>query len=190
METGKIVAFFEQKKILCAVCLEEKGNRVHLLTEENREITLGPNRIVLSSSKTLNPSLPRESLLEEMKSAVERQEGLCRSLSVRELWELVWEEKKDFGLRELGEFIFQPPVHFDQEMALLRVLFDDRLYFKQKGDLYEARTPEKVEEIALQLEREAQLARELKEGGEWLAKTWAGEAAVPPPGKEEVIRLL
>ena len=39
METGKIVAFFEQKKILCAVCLEVKGGRVHLLTEENREMT-------------------------------------------------------------------------------------------------------------------------------------------------------
>ncbi|MBP1714703.1 MAG: hypothetical protein H6Q42_2906, partial [Deltaproteobacteria bacterium] len=28
MEIGKVVAFFEQKKILCAVCLEVKENRV------------------------------------------------------------------------------------------------------------------------------------------------------------------
>ena len=190
METGKIVAFFEQKRILCAVCLEDKGIRVHLLTEENREITLGPNRIVLSSSQTLNTSLPREFLLEKMKSAVEHQEELSRTLSVRELWELVWEEKGEFGLRELAEFIFRPPVAFDQEMGLFRALFEDRLYFKQKGELYEAREPEKVEEIALQIEREAQQARELQEGSQWLAKTWAGESAAPPSGKEEIIRLL
>jgi exoribonuclease II len=190
METGKIVAFFEQKKILCAVCLEVKGGRVHLLTEENREITLGPNRIVLSSPQTLNPSLPRESLLEKMKSAVEQQERLSRSLSVRELWELVWEERKEFTLRELADFIFHPPVAFDQEMALLRALFEDRLYFKQKGELYEAREPDKVEEITLQIEREVQQARELQEGGQWLAKVWAGESAAPPSGREEIVRLL
>jgi len=190
METGKIVAFFEQKKILCAVCLEGKGVRVHLLTEENREITLGPNRILLSSSQTLNPGLPRESLLEKIKSAVARQELLSRTLSVRELWELVWEERKEFNLRELAEFIFRPPVTFDQEMALLRALFEDRLYFKQKGELYEAREPEKVEEITLQIEREAQQARELQEGSQWLARVWAGESAAPPSGREEIIRLL
>jgi len=190
METGKIVAFFEQKKILCAVCLEVKGGRVHLLTEENREMTLGPNRIVLSSSQTLNPNLPRESLLERLKSAVEHQEGLSRTLSIQELWQLVWEEKKEFSLRELAGFIFHPPVTFDQEMALLRALFEDRLYFKQKGELYEAREPEKVEEITLQFEREAQQARELQEGSQWLAKIWAGESAAPPSGREEIIRLL
>jgi len=27
METGKVVAFFEQKKIFCAVCLEVKENK-------------------------------------------------------------------------------------------------------------------------------------------------------------------
>ena len=190
MDTGKIVAFFEQKRILCAVCLEDKGGRVHLLTEENREITLGPNRIVLSSPQALNTTVPRESLLEKLKSAVERQEELSRTLSVRELWELVWEEKREFNLRELAEFIFRPPVTFDQQMALFRALFEDRLYFKQKGELYEAREPEKVEEISTQIEREAQQARELQEGGQWLARTWAGESAAPPPGKEEIIRLL
>ena len=190
METGKIVAFFEQKKILCAFCLEGKGGRLHLLTEENREITLGPNRIVLSSPQPLNPSLPRQTLLEKMKAAVENQERLRRSISVRDLWELVWEERKDFRLRELAEFIFQPPVTFDQEMALLRALFEDRLYFKQKGELYEAREPEKVEEIALQMEREAKQARELEEGSRWLARVWAGESVDPPPGREEIVRLL
>jgi exoribonuclease-2 len=190
MESGKVVAFFEQKKIILAVCLEVKGNKLHLLTEENREMTLGPNRIVLASPHTLNATLPRESLLEKLKEAGQRQKELAAACSIRELWELVWEEKREFSLRELAELIFNPPVNFDREMALFRALFEDRLYFKPKADLYEPREPEKVEEITLQLEREAELARELEEGGRWLGKIWSGEPTSPPSGKDEVIRVL
>lgn len=122
MEPGKVVAFFEQKKILLAVCLEVKGNKLYLLTEENREMTLGPNRIVLASSQTLNPTFPRESLLETLKEAGKHQKELAGACSIRELWELVWEERREFSLREFAELIFNPPVTFDQEMALFRAL--------------------------------------------------------------------
>ena len=190
MEPGKVVAFFEQKKILLAVCLEVKGNKIHLLTEENREMTLGPNRVVLASSQTLNPTLPRESLLETLKEAGKHQKELTGACSLRDLWELVWEERREFSLRELAELIFNPPVTFNQEMALFRALFEDRLYFKPKADFYEPREPEKVEEIALQIEREAEQARELEEGSRWLAQIWSGEPAAPTSGKDEVIRVL
>jgi len=190
MEPGKVVAFFEQKKILLAICLEVKGNKIHLLTEENREMTLGPNRVVLASSQTLNPTLPRESLLETLREAGKHQKQLTGACSIRELWELVWEENRELSLRELAELIFNPPVAFDQEMALFRALFEDRLYFKPKADLYEPREPEKVEEIALQIEREAEQAREHEEGSRWLAKIWSGEPAAPPSSKDEVIRVL
>jgi exoribonuclease-2 len=190
MEPGKVVAFFEQKRVLLAVCLEVKGNKVHLLSEENREVTLGFNRIVHTSASKLNLVSPRETLLEQLKAAEARQRKLVESLAVRDLWELVWEERREFSLHELAELVFHPPVPFDQEMALFRALFDDRLYFKQKGGSYEAREPEKVEEIVRQVEREAEQERELHEGSQWLARVWAGEAVPPFPGKEKVIGLL
>jgi hypothetical protein len=84
MVAGKIVAFFEQKRILCAVCLEVKGNKAHLLSEENREVTLGLNRIVQTSSYSLSTTLPRESLVENLKSIVERQKDLMPSISIQE----------------------------------------------------------------------------------------------------------
>jgi exoribonuclease-2 len=184
------VAFFEQKRILCAVCLEVKGNKVHLLSEENREITLGLNRIAHTSSYSLNPTLPRETLVENLKGILERQKDLRSSISIQELWDLVWEERREFSLRELTELIFSSQITFDHEMALFRALFEDRLYFKQKGELYEPREKEKVEEIALQLEREAEQARELREAGQWLAGVWAGDAPPPPAKKDEIIGLM
>ena len=190
MVPGKIVAFFEQKRILCAVCLEVKGNKVHLVSEENRELTLGFNRIVQTSPHLLNPALPREALVESLRKSVERQKDLMAAVSIRDLWDLVWEERREFSLRDLAELTFPSPVDFEQEMALFRALFEDRLYFKPKGDLFEPRDKEKVEEIAVQIEREAELARELEEAGRWLARVWAGEGPPPPPKREEIIRLI
>ncbi len=190
MEPGKVVVFFEQKRILLAVCLEVKGNKVHLLSEENRELSLGFNRIVHASPSKLNLASSRETLLERLKAGEARQRELMESLAVRDLWELVWEERREFSLPELAELVFHPPVSFDQEMALFRALFDDRFYFKQKGGNYEPREPEKVEEIVRQIEREAEQERELRESSQWLARVWAGEAALAFSGKDRVIGLL
>lgn len=190
MEVGKIIAFFDQKKITCAVCLEIREGKYHFLTEENREVTLGPNRLAHVSSQILKTGLPRETLVDQLKKLTERQRNLKESLAIKELWELVCGEGRDFSLRELAELLFNPPLIGDQEMALFRALAEDRLYFKQKGDLYEARDPEKVEQIILQYEREAQKEREISETGAWLAAVWAGEKTPPPEKARAIIDLL
>jgi exoribonuclease-2 len=190
MEIGKVVAFFEQKKILCAVCLEAAENKIHLLTEENREVTLGPNRIAHFSHHSLKTSLPRESLVEHLKKIGDRQKTLAQTFSLKDLWDLVCGEGRGFSLRELTEIVFDSKAAGDQEMAIFRALADDRLYFKQKGDLYEARDPEKVEQIVFQLQREEEQEREIEEASQWLALVGAGEAVAPPPHKVKVIGLL
>jgi exoribonuclease-2 len=190
MEIGKVVAFFEQKKILCAVVLEAKENKYHLLTEENREISLGPNRIAHISSSLLNIHLPREALVAELKMIGERQKELERAISIKELWEVVCGEGEGLCLRDLTELIFDSRASSDHEMALFRVLADDRVYFKQKADLYEARDPEKVEQVLLQLDREAEQERELQESSVWLAAVWAGETGTPPATKKKTVDLL
>ncbi len=190
MEIGKVVAFFEQKKILCAAVLEAKENKYHLLTEENREISLGPNRIAHISSRPLHVNLPREAMVAELKMFGERQKELMRAISLKDLWEVVCGEGEGIRLRDLTELVFDSRATSDHEMALFRALADDRIYFKQKGDLYEARDPEKVEQVFLQLEREAEQERELRESSVWLAAVWAGEMGPPPETKTRIVALL
>jgi exoribonuclease-2 len=93
-------------------------------------------------------------------------------------------------LNELTELVFNSPTSGDQEMALFRALADDRFYFKQKGELYEAREPEKVEQIFLQYEREEEQEREMREAGAWLAGVWSGEMTPPPQNISTLVRLL
>ncbi|MBI4495309.1 MAG: RNB domain-containing ribonuclease [Deltaproteobacteria bacterium] len=190
MNVGRIVFFFEQKKIVGAVCLEVRDSRLHCLTEENREITLGANRIVQTSSQTLDPRLPREELVQRLRAVVERQKDLVGTLSVPELWELVVGEGEAFTLRELAELIFDSRISFDQEMALFRALAEDRVYFKQKGEHFLPRSPERVQEILLQAERAAEEEREIEEAGRWLAAIWAGEREPPPPSGPKIVSLL
>ncbi|MBI5966823.1 MAG: RNB domain-containing ribonuclease [Deltaproteobacteria bacterium] len=190
MESGRVVAFFEQKKILCAVCLEAKEHKVHLLSEENREITLGHNRIAHISSHSLRVTLPREFLVEELKKLVGRQKELMRAISIRDLWELVCGEGEGFSLRDLTELVFDSKASCDHEMALFRAIANDRIYFKQKGDLYEPRHPDKVEQIFRQLEREAEQEREIQEASTWLARVWAGQMEPAPETRVKTIALL
>ena len=190
MEIGKVVAFFEQKKILCAVCLEVKENRVHLLSEENRELTLGTNRIVHTSTSSFKKQLSRETLIENLKAIVEKQKMLAQTVALTELWEVLCNEARGFSLRELAELVFPPDPSGDHEMAVLRVLFEDRLYFKQKGELYEPRSPEKVEEINLQFKRQEEEEREMQEAAIWIGGAWANQAAPPPARREAILHLL
>ena len=46
MEPGSIVEFFEEKRILCGVVLELKGERLRVLAQNSREFTLPPNRLL------------------------------------------------------------------------------------------------------------------------------------------------
>jgi exoribonuclease II len=190
MEPGRVVAYFENKKILCAVCLDVKENKYFLLTEENREATLGSNRIAHISPHKLKPTQSRDTLVEELKKIAARQRELRESVSIPELWEVVQGEGEEFSLRDLTELAFARQAGGDHEMAVFRALADDRIYFKQKGEVFEARTPEKVEQISIQLQREAEQEREMEEAASWLAEVSAGRPAEPLPHREKVVALL
>lgn len=187
---GQVIAFFEQKKILCAVCLEAKDNRFHLLTEENREISLSINRIVHVSSHFLNPNLSRQQLVEKLQAIRQRQNEFMQAFAVKDLWEVVNQEGRAFSLRELTDLVFNAKASSDHEMAIYRAINADRLYFKQKGDLFEPRDPQVVEQILLQMEREAEQERELQAASAWLAEVWTGQRRIPPENSTPTIDLL
>ncbi len=187
---GQVVAFFEQKKILCAVCLEGRENRYHFLTEEAREITLSANRIAHVSFHFLNLSLPRQEMLEKLQLIRDRQKDLMQVFSVKDLWEVLNQEERAFPLRELTDLIFNAKASSDHEMAVFRALFADRLYFKPKGDLFEPRDPQTIEQMVWQMEREAEQERALQEASVWLAEVWANQRKAPPENSSESIQVL
>ena len=79
--------------------------------------------------------------------------------SLEVAWELLVEEKRTFTSEEMANFLFS--VHSSGACyAAYCLLSDDKIYFKKKGEVYEARSPGQVEEIKHQIEIENQRQRD------------------------------
>ena len=63
MTQGKIIEYIDQGRLICTICLEDNGNKLHLLTINNREITLQPKRALLISTQSLDVNKPREVII-------------------------------------------------------------------------------------------------------------------------------
>ncbi|MEJ2724371.1 MAG: hypothetical protein P8175_06955 [Deltaproteobacteria bacterium] len=97
MNQGKIVEYIDQGGFMSALCLEDDGQRLHLLTPSNREVNLSPKRAVFISKGSVNTRKPRAELLGWLKQAEERRNRLEKKIQVKELWDLVREADRGGG---------------------------------------------------------------------------------------------
>ena len=190
MEPGTIVEFFEEKRILCGVVLELKGERLHVLSQTGRELTLPSKRLLHAG-----PSLPlnrliRQELLKRLEEAASRREALKADINLEELWELLAPEDHTATVAELAELWFGRAFP-DEVAATGRRLREDRLLFKLRDEQVEANPPELVAQLRQQQERESARRQELVEVGAWLQEVWEGrELSRHYPWRESVVALL
>ncbi|MBN1848105.1 MAG: RNB domain-containing ribonuclease [Deltaproteobacteria bacterium] len=168
MNQGKIIEYIDQGKIICSICLQDKGTRLHLLTPLNRQVNLPTGRILLSSKTSMDPLRPREELLAHLRQAEETREKLKKEIRVDELWELIHDEKERFGYEYLAQLCFGDTIADDHISALVRALFEDKLFFKMKDGTFLPNSKERVDQIRKEGEEEARLEQALKEESAWL----------------------
>lgn len=190
MAQGKIVEYIDQGRFVCTVCLQDKGNRLHLLTPSNREVNLSQKRIMLISEATIDISRSREDLLERLKQKEEKRIRLKDQIDVKDLWELVQDEDETFDHKYLAHLVFGETVTEDHFSALMRALFENRLYFKMKNGHFLPYSKEKVEQIIRQREEEAAKTEKLRQGSDWLKEIQEGNKLNDPPCKADVVHLL
>jgi exoribonuclease-2 len=190
MNQGKIIEYIDQGRFICTLCLQDKGNRLHLLTLFNREVNLSPKRALLISRASLDTLNPREELLNILKQTEELRKRLKVEVHVKELWELVKDEKESFDYTYLAQLCFGEMITDDHISALVRALFEDRLYFKMKDGRFLPNSEEMVDQIMRQREEEAQREEKLREGSGWLRDLMQNRVAQDPSCKEEIIDLL
>ena len=190
MNQGKIIEYIDQGRFVCTVCLQDKGNRLHLLTPFNREVNLSPKRALLISGAAMDILVPREELLNRLKHTEELRKRLQGEVHVKELWELVRDEKESFAHTYLAQLCFGEMVTDDHISALVRALFEDRLFFKMQDAQFRPNSEEMVDQITSQREEEARREERLREGSAWLRDLIQNRAAHDPSCKEEIIDLL
>ncbi|WP_448382051.1 ribonuclease catalytic domain-containing protein [Desulfosoma sp.] len=167
---GTVVEFFEAKELLLGVCLAVKDQRLNVLTENNREMSLVMRRVVSASPSRLNPTQHRDDLVRALKKIRQERESLAAQVDVAELWSVLEGETEGYSPQDLAELVFAGAVTDDHVAAVQRVLLADRLYFQFKDGLFAARTADQVERRREDMEREARKERLLEEGAQWVRR--------------------
>lgn len=190
MEPGYLVEFFDQRRILCGIVLELKGERLHVLAQTNREMTLARKRVLHASPSRLSPQLPRQQLLDHLEETAARREALRASIELEELWELLAQEDQALTAQEMADLWFGGEATADQVAALERALLEDRFLFKYKEGLWVPNPPETVAGLKEHWQREQERLEEMEAAAAWLRAVWDGEKAPEPKGKAQLLELL
>lgn len=189
MEPGYIVEFFEEKRLLCGVILELKGERLHVLTQGNREMNLPPKRILHACPSPLTPKLLRQQVLDHLEETAKKRQILKESINLKELWELLAQENQAQTVEEMADLWFGKASH-DQVAALARALRENRFLFKYKEGFWLPNPPEVVAQLQEQHQRELERLQELEEVAAWLQALWEGRAVTEPPWQRRLVELL
>jgi exoribonuclease-2 len=173
MESGFVVEYIDKQRILCAVVLEVKQQRLRLLTENAREVSLSPSRLSHLSSARLDLAMGRDRIVDTLKDLASRRHALMREIDIRELWEVLNTEQEWIDLDTMTAFCFPQSATSDHESAVIRAFFGNRRYFKFKNDGF---FPHSENYIAQLIAREQKAERQrqlIQDGSEWLHQALA-----------------
>jgi len=183
MESGSIVEYIDRQKILCAVVLEVKNQRLRLLTENNREVKLSAGRLLHKDKARLNVSMGRDKMVDALREVASKRKALLTQVDIKDLWEILNTEQVWIDLATMTEFCFPDSPGGDHESAVIRAFFDDRLYFKFNLDQFFPNSVQQVERLAAQRQEEARKSRIIELGGDWLKSLVNGSS--PPAEVDE-----
>jgi exoribonuclease-2 len=152
---GRIVEYLENGKFICAFVLDDNDNRLHLLNQNSRELNLPHNRVVHHTNETVSSSFSREAIITLLQKTAKQRTLLAEAISLDEIWAIVSEKHEDaFGVDFMAGLFFGDEPTDDQCAAFLRSVIANRVYFKYKAGTIQVHSPETVEQIILQQEKE------------------------------------
>ncbi len=190
MEPGNIVEFIDRQKILCAIVLEVKENRLRILTENNRELKLSANRLSHISNERLDPASGRDHLIGCLKDTANRRNTLKDQIDVKELWEVLYPEGVSVDLSTMAGLCFSEANTGDQEAAVIRAFFYDRVYFKFSHDNFMPNSEAQIENIIAQKKEEERKERLIKKGGDWLKNAFTSTDPDVDEDMEDIVDIL
>ncbi len=194
MKSGSVIEYIDKRRILCAVVLEVKKQRLYLLTENNREVSLSPGRIAHRSRTSLDLTQGRDRMVDTLKSMALRRNDLRRRIDLRELWEVLNSEQEWIDLPTMTAFCFPDDPTSDHESAVVRAFFENRRYFKFNCDGFYPHSEAEVERLIAREKEEARRKHLIETGGAWLQQVLQGSplpaGAIRAIDREEVARIL
>lgn len=195
METGKIVEYIDTQKIICAVVVESKKQRLRLITETNREVNLSEKRLVHQGNQSVDLSKGRNHTVKAIKEISDYRSALIDSIDIRELWDILNTEQEWIDLETMTEFCFPDNPNCHHQAAVVRAFFNNRLYFRFNQNSFFPYSREQVDAKIKQAEEAARIDRIVEEGGSWLQTVWGDKSQTvrwdqDDAAKREYIEIL
>jgi exoribonuclease-2 len=190
MESGNIVEFIDRQKIICAIVLEVKKQRLRLLTENDREVNISARRLSHKCEMRVDLSIGRHKVVDSLKKIVNRRKELTKHIDLKGLWEVLNTEQEWIDLGTMTEFCFPDNPTDDNEAAVVSAFFNNRLYFRFDYDRFFPNSEEQVERKAAQEKEAARRNQIIKEGGAWLKSVLNENNPSLPDDKLEIAKIL
>lgn len=138
-------------------------NKIQALNEKGREQRFSEDKLLWRYAQQIKRPEDWQPTLSTLQSHVET---LRTEIDIDLLWETASELDVD-DISELADLYFGGTINPEHLTAIWCALADDRLYFKRRGKVWEARSATQIEELKLQRERE-----QAREKAQLLAKEW------------------
>jgi len=190
MKTGHVVEYIDHQKIICAVILEIKKQRLRLLTENNREVNLSASRLSHKCEMPLDLSMGRDKVVCALKEIAKKRKKLIDYINIKELWEVLNTEQEWIELGTMTEFCFPENPNYDCESAVVRAFFANRLYFKFNHDRFFPNTENQVERKIVHEKEIARRNHLIDEGGDWLTEVLKGNKPNLTEDRLDIVNIL
>ncbi|MBW2682828.1 MAG: RNB domain-containing ribonuclease [Deltaproteobacteria bacterium] len=162
---GKLIEYLDNGRFICALVTESQPKRLRLLNQNGREVNLPVSRVVHCSNEVHSTELSRESLTRHLRDTTEKRGSLMDRINLEEIWELTAEEPNpSFSPAFLAELIFGEEANDDIVSAFLRSVFADRLFFKYNEGRIKVNSPEQVEKLQIQRQKEEKKLQLINDG--------------------------
>lgn len=190
MIKGNIVEYIDQQKIICAVILQEQKEKLKLLSENNREINFSKSRLSHISPVCLDTSLSRDLIVSQLKQLSQNRKKLSETIDIKELWEILNEETGDIDISTMTLFCFDPPLTSDNEAAVVRAFFYDKLYFKFNKTVFIPYTPDQVKARKRQIKEADKKELQIQRGALWIDNVLNSKDGSSNEVDKDVIHIL
>ncbi|MEK7991059.1 MAG: ribonuclease catalytic domain-containing protein [Thiotrichaceae bacterium] len=149
-------------------------NKIQALNNKSREQRIAEDKLLWKHPSQARDKTDWEAKIETIENNII---SLKTDIDVDFLWESALELEIS-EIQDLADVYYGNNVTAENFVAIWRVIAEDKLYFKRKGKVWEARTATQIEELKLQREREENREQEEAQAREWIQSLLKAEA--PP----------
>jgi exoribonuclease II len=150
IKPGDILEIFEQKRLMSALCLGLKNNRLTIVTETGKLMALSHSRVIHHTPTSIDPTSPRKELVARLRDISTLRDNIAENCNLEKIWgsidcrgQMVFISK--LAGNDPGTAI-DPK---DHEAGFLRAIHSDKRFFKSiNGSIYVFSETEVQENLA------------------------------------------